>query len=220
MTDADNLSSAIGPNSVMPPDLDDAERSEWRANRQVADAARAGRHDERFEPPPDLWARIDSAVESAETPVATATAPRRPRTARLVAVAAAVAAVMLVGVGSLVVATRERASDEVVARVTLDRLPGIEQGEGNAKIVSNDGGLRLVVDVADLTAADGYYEVWLIDKNVDKMVSLGPLRADGRYVVPPGVDPGSFPVVDISEEPSDGNPTHSGVSVLRGVLAV
>jgi hypothetical protein len=51
------------------------------------------------------------------------------------------------------------------------------------------------------------------------MVSLGPLRADGRYAIPDGVDVRAFPVVDVSIEPLDGEPTHSGRSVMRGVLS-
>jgi hypothetical protein len=49
-------------------------------------------------------------------------------------------------------------------------------------------------------------------------VSLGPARTDGRYQIPPDVDVGAFPVVDVSIEPPDGVPTHSGVSALRGTL--
>ena len=41
--------------------------------------------------------------------------------------------------------------------------------------------------------------------------------ADGRYQIPPDVDVGVFPVVDVSIEPPDGVPT-SGVSALRGTL--
>ncbi|HEX5366505.1 MAG TPA: anti-sigma factor [Acidimicrobiales bacterium] len=61
--------------------------------------------------------------------------------------------------------------------------------------------------------------MWLIDEDVRGMVSLGPSRPDGRYAVPSGVDAGRFPVVDVSLEPPDGDPTHSGTSVLRGTLA-
>ena len=50
------------------------------------------------------------------------------------------------------------------------------------------------------------------------LVSLGPLRPDGIYDIPPGVDPSRFPIVDVSVEPVDGDPTHSGDSVLRGEL--
>ena len=48
---------------------------------------------------------------------------------------------------------------------------------------------------------------------------LCPARADGIYTVPADVDPGEFPIVDVSVEPPDGDPTHSGVSLARGELA-
>ena len=104
----------------------------------------------------------------------------------------------------------------------LEPLPGEPTGEARpvrADLVDEDGVLQLDLSTSDLPAADGYYEVWLIDTNVDGMVSLGPARPDGRYAVPADVDPGQFPIVDVSIEPPDGNPTHSGVSVLRGSLA-
>jgi hypothetical protein len=48
---------------------------------------------------------------------------------------------------------------------------------------------------------------------------MGPVRGTGRFVIPPGVATDSFPIVDLSIEPADGVPTHSGKSVLRGELA-
>ena len=59
--------------------------------------------------------------------------------------------------------------------------------------------------------------MWLIDSQVEGMISLGPFRGNGDYPIPSSVDPAKFPIVDISIEPSDGVPTHSGVSILRGV---
>ena len=76
------------------------------------------------------------------------------------------------------------------------------------------------VETRGLDAGDGYLELWLIDPTVSRLVSLGPLRADGIYDVPAGVDPAQFPIVDVSVEPVDGNPTHSGDSVLRGQLTL
>ncbi len=66
----------------------------------------------------------------------------------------------------------------------------------------------------------GYLELWLIDPTVTRLVSLGPLRTDGIYDIPAGVDPAAFPIVDVSVEPVDGDPTHSGDSVLRGELTL
>ena len=75
--------------------------------------------------------------------------------------------------------------------------------------------------MVDLEEDDaGYYEIWMIDRNVEGMVSLGPYHGRDRYAVPPAVDPVSYPVVDVSLEPVDGTPTHSGVSAVRGVLPI
>lgn len=188
-------------------------------------------------PPDDLWARIETAVEDdaraadasapdAQAPDADTGAPhrdamvtpigragRRPGPVwRLVGAAAAVvvvvaAAVLIFGNGS---------EPDVVASTTLDLLG--DQGSGQVELIYDDGSYRLQLETADLDADDGFLEVWVIDRDVTRLVSLGPLRADGSYELPPGVDPAAFPVVDISVEPIDGDPTHSGNSVLRGVL--
>jgi anti-sigma-K factor RskA len=72
----------------------------------------------------------------------------------------------------------------------------------------------------DAPALDGeYYEVWLIDPDVVGMVPLGVVRPGSQTVeLPADLDIGDFPIVDVSVEPLDGDPTHSGVSVARGVL--
>ena len=62
--------------------------------------------------------------------------------------------------------------------------------------------------------------MWLADTTLKQMVPVGILRGDaGRFELPDGVDLAKYPVVDVSEEPLDGNPAHSGVSVLRGTIA-
>jgi hypothetical protein len=37
--------------------------------------------------------------------------------------------------------------------------------------------------------------------------------------LPADIDIGQYPIVDVSVEPMDGNPAHSGVSIARGQLA-
>ncbi len=44
------------------------------------------------------------------------------------------------------------------------------------------------------------------------------MAADGTFEVPDDVDLDRFDVVDVSVEPDDGDPTHSGASILRGDL--
>jgi anti-sigma-K factor RskA len=101
---------------------------------------------------------------------------------------------------------------------TTELAPLGDGGAGSARLVDHDGTLQLRVDTEDLDPGDGYLELWLIDPTVSRLVSLGPLRDDGTYDLPAHVDPAAFPIVDVSIEPVDGDPTHSGDSVLRGEL--
>lgn len=173
--------------------------------------------------PPDLWNRIAAAVDAGprhaltpvtdrDDPTPSIVSPRRRwrfATAGLAAAAAAAIAVV-------VIVTDDGSDTQVLATVDLEPLAG--SGSGRAELVRTDDTLHLRVETQDLAAPDGYFEVWLINPSVTELVSLGPLREDGEYDVPPGVDPAAFPIVDVSAEPVDGDPSHSGASVLRGEL--
>lgn len=53
------------------------------------------------------------------------------------------------------------------------------------------------------------------------MVSLGNLLGSKTtFTLPAGLDVAAYPLVDVSVEPYDGNPLHSGDSVVRGQLDV
>ena len=41
----------------------------------------------------------------------------------------------------------------------------------------------------------------------------------GTFALPAGLDLSEYPIVDVSDEPVDGNPAHSSVSIVRGTLA-
>lgn len=132
---------------------------------------------------------------------------------------AAAAGVIVGGAGVGWVASRDDDRTEVVASAALDPLPGWE-AEGTARVeVRPDGERVLVVDVADGQADDGFREVWLLRPDVSGLVSLGTLTGDsGRFALPPGLDLDDFSVVDVSLEPFDGDPAHSGDSIVRGPL--
>jgi anti-sigma-K factor RskA len=133
-------------------------------------------------------------------------------------VLAAAAAVIVVVVGA--VAFAGSGDDEtVVAAARLEPLAPAEPA--TAELVDADGRLRLDLPLAtdDLPATEGFYEVWLIDTQVERLISLGPVRPDATYVVPADIDYRDFPIVDVSVEPPDGDPTHSGDSILRGTLS-
>jgi hypothetical protein len=55
--------------------------------------------------------------------------------------------------------------------------------------------------------------------NDGRMVSLGTLAAGtGSFTVPDDIDTWDYRTVDISDEPPDGNPAHSGISLIRGTF--
>lgn len=136
--------------------------------------------------------------------------------------AAAVAGV-LAGTGGVVVWQALNDGDggrsgSVVAQAPLDPVAE-SSARGQAEIVEVDGERRLDIDVADLDSTEGYYEVWLLAPDVSGMVSLGALPGQtASLVIPEGLDVSEFPVVDVSVESFDGDPAHSGNSVIRGEL--
>ncbi len=143
--------------------------------------------------------------------------PARPWVKPLVMVTAAAAA-LLVAVPLLLAVTssddRERRQAELAALADFD-------GSGSAEL----DGRSLTVDFAAEPAPDGsFYELWLLqiddDEGLVGLQSLGPIEVgeDGSFEVPEGVDLDEFATVDVSIEPDDGNPDHSGQSVLQGQL--
>jgi hypothetical protein len=95
----------------------------------------------------------------------------------------------------------------------------VTDATGSAEVVRTPAGNRLVVDVSKLQPTPGhFYEVWLIDNDIKKMVSLGILDGStGEFAIPDGVDVSKYPIIDISVQ-QPGNPKHSGDSVLRGTI--
>lgn len=194
---------------------------------RIGRAARAGAPADEGEPPPGLWAAIAAAtgvdagapVEEPRPPLRALghAAPRRRLGLVIGALAAAAAVIVAVGVVGL---GGGRDDGELVAATALGPLAPGESAAGRAEVHRTRAQLQLDVTLSNLSApASGtFYELWLIDSGVTKLISLGPVRPDGRYVVPAGVDLSEYPVVDVSVEPIDGNTSHSGASILRGTL--
>ena len=207
--------------------------------RALVGVARAADADEPLvAPAPHVWERVAAELGLDAAPVevagggATAAAPdaepdehrapvvplRRPRRA-WAWVASAAAAGMVIGGAGAWWATREPAPT-VVASASLEALPGWD-AQGTAELETTaDGSRVLVVDMSDMAPDDdGLREVWLLRPDVSGLVSLGLLTGDtGRFALPDDLDVGEFPVVDVSSEPLDGDPAHSGDSIVRGVL--
>lgn len=129
---------------------------------------------------------------------------------------AAVALLVLVPVGLSLRSSGEEPT--VLARAELEVLT-TDATRGSAELIADQAGM-LQVDL-EATAPEGeYLELWLLSLGDDGQnpVSLGRIDGSGLYAIPVGVDTSVFDIVDVSIEPDDGNPKHSGNSVLRGAL--
>lgn len=190
-------------------------RAQARAKAESAESPSA-------EAVPAESARAESAPAEAADPAVSAgtrrvsrRASRRART--LYVLAASVAAVLVVvGVWNLV---RPPASVEI-ASATLAAFPDHPDAAGQATVAElSDGERTVTVRLDDEEDRDGFREVWLITADASALVSLGELEgAEGTFTVPADVDLRDFVLVDVSQEPDDGDPAHSGDSIVRGEL--
>lgn len=169
--------------------------------------------------PPAVEAAADAAAPVAS--LADARARRSPLRRIVMPLAAAAAAAALIAGGALAwQSLAPRDTSTVLAAASLDALPAWAGATGSAELVSSSGGERVVRIALDAPPADGaVQEVWLLTPEVDGLISLGLLDgASGEFVVPAEVDLERYSVVDISAEPLDGDPAHSGDSIVRGAL--
>ncbi|NND74922.1 MAG: anti-sigma factor [Ilumatobacter sp.] len=186
----------------------------------------------RTAPPPAVWdaiaaevghdARADTADATDET-VAGVVAPIPLRARHRWSWTLGAAAVLLVAIGAAVIidARRADAPDLIAAvDVTSEGLPDAPAGIATRAIIEETGGVRRVaLDVSGVdVGADEFLELWLINDDITDMVSLGVVRNGGTFEIPAEVELADFPIIDVSVEPDDGVPTHSGRSVLRGRL--
>jgi hypothetical protein len=182
-------------------------------------------------PPPRVWDAIAAATGVSAFPVLPAlpvsngdpppaqVLPFRARRRPLLLAAAAVVVGAVVGAGAVAIVQARDHAGRAVEAVALDPLAD-NDASGRASVVVQDDGSRVLevdLDAPELNGA--YYEVWLIDRSVVGMFPLGVVRPGAQAVeLPAGLNLADFPLVDVSVEPLDGNPTHSGVSVVRGEL--
>jgi len=170
------------------------------------------------------WSRQDSAVgavSSAAVPDSGRRRSSRARRALSLALAAAIALVVGFGLGFLVDRFVQPAQT-VVERAQLQALPAWPGARGEAWVERDGSGDRFLEVRVDSSRPDpGYRQVWLIDRNVKAMASMGFLNNGvGRFNIPDDLDLDQFPIVDVSAEPAnDADPAHSGDSIVRGQLA-
>lgn len=149
---------------------------------------------------------------------------RRRVPAWLAATAAAVALAAGVGIGTQVVGGSDpdetAPAIQVLGATDLASLDNSPQARGAAEVRRHDDRVALHVEASDLDGPDGTREVWLINTDGSRMVSLGLLPAGeaGEFDFPERLLAQGYRIVDISYEPDDGDPTHSGQSLARGTI--
>jgi Anti-sigma-K factor rskA, C-terminal len=184
-------------------------------------------------PPDRVWAAITAELGAEIQPVDDAPPPERPKARRRVLVAAVAALVALVagvgiglGVGAVGGAPGAGPpSSTVVAQ--LQPIGPLDPAASGTLTATERAGVRTMAvrltRVPDTAGAD-YLEVWLMNGAGTEIVALGALTRDdtgytGSFTVPSNLPMAQLDLVDVSAERYDGNPGHSGVSILRGTLA-
>ena len=132
---------------------------------------------------------------------------------------------LLVVTGAILVTTNVFAPKTVapkptiLAEASLSALPDWTGSSGTALIEKAGSQRQVVVTVSESRNAPGYREVWLISSDFTKLISVGVLAGtEGRFTIPADVNLADYPIVDVSSEKPDGNPAHSGDSIVRGTL--
>ncbi len=200
-------------------------------------------------PPPSVWDAVEAELDRVPQVTSAAPAPapdlvsapapspasdagdeltrrRSSRAARrrfpLAWVAGAAAAGLVLGVvGARALDAQQSPATTTIASTSLDTLDK-RQVTGSADVVKHDGQTDLRVSTQPMDAGDGYLEVWLINKDLKRMVSVGVLEPgtkDQSFVIPKDLLDQGYVIVDISREGLDGAPQHSGDSLMRGTLA-
>lgn len=209
--------------------------------RSTLQLARAGDAEPRWTAPPtSVWDAVMAAVDAptaAREPLpapepATPVAPpvaldavrsdRRPSRRTLLWAGGAAAAGLVVGIVGTRIIDDRSSTPSPVAVVPLDTLD-THKTLGQAQVLWSGSAVDLRIETEPLQSDGGYLEVWLINSDLKRMVSVGVLRNGQRTATFPisreMIDAG-YVIVDISREGFDDKPQHSGDSVVRGKLPI
>jgi hypothetical protein len=196
------------------------------------DAERARLSDVLADLPAEEWP-AEAIDAEAERPAPSEPAPprsarsRRPLVAGIVVVVGALLGgligLVLFGGGSDDDAKAPRAAAAPAApaadNVALTGIAPDFPGRGSARIEGSGAESRLVLSLRDLPPREEAYAVWLYNSLTDTVLveRVVGSELDVNRVLP--ADPSGFRYLDVSREPIDDNPNHSGASVMRVPIA-
>lgn len=174
-----------------------------------------------------VWDSVSLEVRRASGPAAAASengTPTRGRGGlRGPATLLIAAACLVVGVvAGLVVAPESddpEPTAETLATAELNTLTGGER-LGTATVQRLNGGTDLTLSLKPVRTGDGFLEVWLLNRDLDRIVSVGVVGDTWApsFDIPQRLLDDGYVVVDVSRESYEGGPEHSGDSVMRGTL--
>jgi len=147
---------------------------------------------------------------------------RRRRTVLTSLAAAACAAALAVGATVWVMGGSDSPGPLTASTAVVAEAGGGVTGTAELYAADAPGG-TLQVSLAGVPAppAGHHYEVWVLAKGSDEMIAVGsftPASRDMDLTLPLPA-PGDYAAVDISVEPNDGPPAHSGTSLAGATFA-
>lgn len=194
------------------PSLDDVARRFRRASQEPPEWST---------PSDGTWDRIAAELQLPPTPQ-----PGPPPTGMsrraLFAGAGGLVAGAVLGAGGVVIAQNVMQPDTApVRRAVLTPLEQEDVRLGVAELRPADVGYTLVVTVPEgASHPGGYIEVWLINVDLTRMVSVGVFAAGTteEFRVSDALIDEGYLIVDLSNEEFDDEPRHSGDTIMRGEL--
>lgn len=206
-----------------PPEVWDAVANELHlsvTDREVTDAADTEVSDRRS---PDVGAQAPAPGGDGRPPAGGGPLGKRRRLARFTVGLAACTALLGAAAGSGITWwITQNGTTSAPSTEDGNRLTSLQANSaGYASLSDSDGHRQLEITVKGLPQTAGYFEVWLMDSTHTKLISMGVLGPDGHATlpVPDNVDLTEYSEVDVSLQPYNGKPDHSGDSVVRGPYA-
>lgn len=196
-----------------------------RSMDEVVQRFRRASHNEPewSEPSDGAWESIASALDFPHQSAAEATAPAPGGFSRRTLFAGIGGLVVgaAVGAGGMRLVQGDATPAVPVKSAVLTPLEKEDEKLGVAELRPLDVGYSLAVDVPKgAEHPGGYIEVWLINVDLARMVSVGVFAAGSSaqfYVTDELINEG-YLVVDLSNEEFDEEPRHSGDTIMRGEL--